>query len=376
MSSFDPNRLTLARWAAGMTKTELASELGMSPASVSQYEAGNTNPSLTVLAQLSLSLGVHPRYFSASPHRRTPSTTTRSFFRSLRGTRQWERDQADALAEHAYDLVWFVDQRVRLPKTAIPSIPVRPDATRQEIEKVASEVRTTWGIAPGRPIANVVRLAEAHGAVVCRLRHGSHKVDAFSRWYVSRPVVVLWNLKNNKARSRFDAAHELGHLVMHHEPEFSDQRQERQAHMFAAGILMPTDAIIDDLPRRPPTASGWDHLKDLQRRWGVSIAALLFRARELEALSEAGFRRAMTQYNQLGFRAFDGQALGEPEEPKLLAEAVTAILRHKSWTLDDLAEELLFTRRQLDQIIGEMRAEPGDSSAEHLENVVSLRAAD
>ena len=149
----------------------------------------------------------------------------------------------------------------------------------------------------------------------------------------------------------------LGHLVMHHEPEFSDQVQERQAHAFAAALLMPAEVIVDHLPRRPPRAADWDQLKAAQRRWGVSVAALLYRARELGTLPEAGFRRAMTRYNQLGLRAVDGQALGEPERPRLLAEAVETLLTHKAWTLDDLAEALLFTRRQLQQILGEIATE-------------------
>jgi Zn-dependent peptidase ImmA (M78 family)/transcriptional regulator with XRE-family HTH domain len=340
-----------------MTRTDLARELGLSPASVSQYEAGNTAPPSFVVAQMALALGVHSGYFEKSASRRSPSTTTRSFFRSLRATRQWERDQADALTEHAYDLVSFVEQRIRLPKVAIPSFPVRSVASRREVEAVAAEARRAFGIEIGRPIANVVRLIEANGVVVCRLRTGSVKVDAFSRWFSSRPVVVLWDGKNDKARSRFDTAHELGHLVMHHEPEFGDQVQERQAHAFAAALLMPADAILDHLPRRPPRVADWEQLKAAQRRWGVSIAALLYRARELGTLPEAGFRRAMTRYNQLGLRAFDGQALGEPEQPRLLVEAVETLLAHKDWTLNDLAEALLFTRRQLVQIVGEIASE-------------------
>lgn len=354
MSSFDPHRLTLARWAAGMTKTDLARELELSPASVSQYEAGNTVPQASVTAQMALVLGVHVGYFQQPPGRRSPSPTTRSFFRSLRATRQWERDQADALSEHAYDLVAFLEQRIRLPEVTIPSIPVTAGASRSEIEAVAAKVRSACGVQEGRPIANVVRLLEAQGVVVCRLAAGSDRVDAFSRWFASRPLVILWDGKNDKARSRFDAGHELAHLVIHHEPEFSDRVQERQAHAFAAALLMPGDSIADQLPRRPPRATDWEALKVVQMRWGVSIAALLYRARELGTLPEAGFRRAMTRYNQLGLRLSDGEALGEPERPRLLTDAVQTLLDHKLWSVDDLAEHLLFTRRQVEQVIGEL----------------------
>jgi Zn-dependent peptidase ImmA (M78 family)/DNA-binding XRE family transcriptional regulator len=362
MAPFDPYRLTLARWAAGVTKSELARELGMSPASVSQYEAGNTRPSPQVVAQIALALGVQPAYFWRTADRRRPSPATRSFFRSLRSTRQWERDQADALSEHAYDVVAFLERRITMPVSDIPSLPVGADATRPDIEDVATSLRTHWEVADGRPLANVVRLIESRGVVVCRLPAASDRVDAFSRWFETRPLVVLFDGKNDKARSRFDVAHELAHLVMHHEPEFSDRLQERQAHAFAAAFLMPAGAVADDLPRRTPRGADWERLKDAQRRWGVSIAALLFRARELGTLPESAFRRAMTRYNQLGLRSHDGEALGTPEQPRLLKEAVAALMDHKRWTYEELAEQLFFTSRQLQQVLA-ANPEPDESVA-------------
>ena len=65
-----------------------------------------------------------------------------------------------------------------------------------------------------------------------------------------RPVVVLGADKGQSDRSPFDAAHELGHLVLHR-PEHAGTREvETQAHRFAAAFLMPADAI-----RNGPTGS-------------------------------------------------------------------------------------------------------------------------
>lgn len=352
MGAFDPYRLTLARWAAGKTKAELAESLGLSPASISQYEAGNTIPKPIVVAKMAMALGVPSTYFDISSARRRPSPTTRSFFRSLRATRQWERDQADALAEHAYDLIAYVDQRVKLPAVTVPSMPVTRTTTRGEIERVAAAVRDHWEVPDGRPVANVIRLLEAKGVAVCRLSERTYKVDGFSRWFERRPLVLLWDGKNDKARSRFDACHELAHLVIHHEPDLTDKLQERQADAFAAAFLMPAEQVVEHLPRRPPRGTDWDRLRELQRQWGVSMAALLYRSRELGTLPEAGFRRAMTRYNQLALRHHDGQILGEPEQPRLIAGATYALLRHNGWTTEQLAQELHLSRGQLDELLG------------------------
>jgi Zn-dependent peptidase ImmA (M78 family)/transcriptional regulator with XRE-family HTH domain len=369
MALFDPRRLALARSAAGKTKSDLARDLGLSPASVSQYEAGNTSPPAAVIAEMALVLGVHPGYFERTSGRRLVSPASRSFFRSLRATRQWERDEADALSEHVYDVVFFIEARMRLPASDVPSLPVREQAVRADVERVAAALRQHWDVAAGRPIANVVRLMESRGVFVCRPPAVSHRVDAFSRWFDTRPLVVLSDGKRDKARSRFDAAHELGHLVMHHEPEFSDRMQERQAHAFAAAILMPAAEVMEDLPVRTPRGDDWERLKEAQHRWGVSIAALLYRAKELGTLSDAAFRRAMTRYNELRLGIHDGTALGTPEAPRLLPEAVQTLMSHNRWTYDDFAAELRFTHRQLDAVLGQVNdsfVAASDAAAGHV----------
>jgi len=54
---------------------------------------------------------------------------------------------------------------------------------------------------------------------------------------------VLASDKGDAAVSRFDAAHELGHLIMHHDAEPGDLYMERQADAFAAAFLMPAETI-------------------------------------------------------------------------------------------------------------------------------------
>lgn len=318
----DPRRLTLARWAAELTKRELAERAGVSPASISQYESGKTSPSSPVAARLALACGVPFAYLHRSPERRRPDLTSRSFFRSLRSTPQRERDRADALAEHVLDVVDVIERRVSLPAVNVPQISPGT-GSRTEIEDVAAEVRAEWQV-PHGPIANVVRLLEANGVVVARLMSNGRKLDAFSRWFGDRPLVVLWADKGDKARSRFDAAHELGHLVMHSDADQSNQTQEREANMFASAFLMPAALVSGDLVRVSPTNSGWSDVRERRARWGVSASALLYRSRELGALPESAFRRAMQNYARHGLREVDGRELGAPERPVLLARAADA----------------------------------------------------
>jgi len=63
------------------------------------------------------------------------------------------------------------------------------------------------------------------------------------------PPTITYNANSLEARCRFSIAHELGHYVLEHRPiSFSelfngdlsrDARQEREANIFAAELLMP-----------------------------------------------------------------------------------------------------------------------------------------
>jgi Zn-dependent peptidase ImmA (M78 family) len=131
-------------------------------------------------------------------------------------------------------------------------------------------------------------------------------------------VVVLGTEKNDRARSRFDTSHELGHLVMHGQEIYGLKEIEQQANWFAAEFLMPAADIRDELPCRVD----WPRLFELKQRWQVSLAALLMRARTLGTLTETQYLTAIKTASARGWRRREPIPLGEPERPTLLAAAV------------------------------------------------------
>jgi Zn-dependent peptidase ImmA (M78 family) len=142
-------------------------------------------------------------------------------------------------------------------------------------------------------------------------------VDAFSQSFPHRPVVCLCADKGDRFRSRFDAAHELGHLVLHRDGEVMGAEAERQANEFASTFLLPRAEIAGYLPSRVK----WDVLLELKQVWGVSMKALLMRSRSIGKLSESSFRRAMTLLVSRGWHVAEpGDFLGD-EEPTMLTRA-------------------------------------------------------
>jgi Zn-dependent peptidase ImmA (M78 family)/DNA-binding XRE family transcriptional regulator len=332
---FDGRRLEHARELKGLLKSELAEALGLSPAAIGQFESGASRPNTGTIIQLASALEVMPEFFVAG-RPQIDLAETSVHFRSLRSTAKRERTQARAQVRLLAELVEVLSHKVRLPAVNLPSYPLDTDP-----EAAANDIRRLWGLGD-KPVSDVVRLLETHGIVVVRLEAASEDLDAFSCWVTSdRPFVILTSNKDAADRSRFDAAHELYHLLAHKAAVPGDRQLELDAHRFAAALLMPAAPIRSELPRR----LAWTQIAELKLRWGVSMAALVHRAHELGMLTDMSYRRAMMDMTRRKWRKTEPISLGDPERPMLLTKAME-IAGYAG--LDQIASELAVSPSGLD----------------------------
>lgn len=320
---FDGTRLTIARQLAGLRKSDLATLIDMSPTAVAGWEAGTKRPTAPTVAQLALSLAVDPGFFAARPNLLSELGAT-PHFRSLRSTSQLARDQAFAYGRIAVEIAAALEKHVELPELDLPTHSVDLDEEYgREPEEAARELRRAWGVPQG-PVAHLIRLAELHGILVVFSPPQGAAVDAYSFDSQLRPVVVLNPIKSDYYRQRFDVAHELGHLVMHSDAEPGGRVVESQAQRFAAEFLTPHDEIADLLPTAM-NGNAWVTLGRLKEQWGVSIQALLFRARSLGRLSEVSYRNAVTTVSARGWRRNEPGLITSMEQPSLLPRAIEVL---------------------------------------------------
>lgn len=349
-AAFSSDRLRLARFRAGFTVRDLAERAGVTAAAVSQYENGRSRPTPAVLARIAIATGVEVGFFSFG----RPALSARpddTHFRSLRSTTKQRRLQAWAWSELVLNVCEVLEQYVRLPDVAVPLLPVTAESSVDEIEAAANELRKAWGL-PAGPAGHLLRYMEANGIVVARLDITNRGVDAFSRSGGSRPVVVLTTDKGDAARARFDAAHELGHLVCHPDAD-PGGNQEQQAHAFAAELLMPRDQIVRFLPRRFDLGA----YARLKQTWGVSISALLYRAHALEVITDAAYRRAVTLMSTRYGRTTEPYPLLHIEQPLLLARACD-LAQASGVPYEQIAGEACLPVADLKAIIGDGDGRP------------------
>lgn len=317
---FDGARLTLARHLAGLRKSDLATLMDKSATAVAAWESGAKRPTAATVAQLALRLSVEPGFFAVRPDDIAALSST-PHFRSLRSTTQLARDQAFAYGQLAVDIATSLERHVEFPDVDAPNHPVSVDDRDDDgPERAAQLIRDQWGIGAG-PAGHLVRLLEHHGILVVFSPPQTASVDAYSFSSRLRPVVVLNPIKRDYYRQRFDVAHELGHLIMHGDAEPGGRVIEEQAHLFASELLMPAAEIRDLLPATMG-GNAWVTLAKLKEQWGVSIQALLFRARRLGRLGDVSYRNAMTTISARGWRRDEPGLVTAIEQPSLLPKAV------------------------------------------------------
>ena len=327
VTAFQPSALRLARQWRRLSKRQLAQQTGVTAAAVSQYELGQARPSAGALGRLALALAMPVEFFASGIP--TPATPGHAHFRSLRTTTQAERDQALAFGEIAWRVTDVIERYVALPDLRLAQLDLPEPTTTADVEAAAIEARAAFGLAH-EPIAHVTRLLEAHGVIVLTLPDVSDRVDAFSHWYGRRPFVFASPTKNDKARSRMDAAHELAHLLLHHDAEPGSQLLERQATTFASQFLAPTSQLREELPGR----LDFDRLHALKRRWGMSLKALVYRGHAMGVYRDHTYRRGMMMLTEWGYP--EPGDLGPPEASSVLVQAAQ-LLASRGIGLADLA---------------------------------------
>jgi Zn-dependent peptidase ImmA (M78 family) len=348
LNQFNPLRLTLARELRGFQKKELAEKLDVTPSAITQFEGGGVRPNKETLVKLSWALGVPIDFFKHKANDIKPIPTDVCHFRSLRSSSQQERRRVLAAGTLLIELVQFLEEHVEFPSEDVSEIAVRTHPQKLgEIEKFAVKVREQWKLGKG-PIKNMVDLLESHGVLIFIIPGHSARLDAFSLWNSERPCIFLSSDKGSSSRSRFDLAHELGHLLMHADVIPGNKELERQADAFASAFLLPFESFLPECPRRMSWGD-WGHFIELKKRWKVSIAALLHRAKKIGCISEATYRRAFMNMNKQNIRKNE-PAEPPPEIPQLISKAM-GLLVENELSVEKIAESLSFNKQDLIELI-------------------------
>jgi Zn-dependent peptidase ImmA (M78 family) len=189
----------------------------------------------------------------------------------------------------------------------------------------------------------MIHLLEAKGARVFSLSIDAREVDAFSMWNGGTPYVFL-NTNKTAEHSRFDAAHELGHLVLHKHGSPHGREAEIQANRFASAFLMPRASVLANAPRFPL----YETLVKLKKTWATSVSALAYRLHQLGIITD-------WQYRGLAVEIAKRDRTKEPDgiarETSLVLPMVFSRLRDEGITRGKVAQNLAIYPSELEQLL-------------------------
>jgi Zn-dependent peptidase ImmA (M78 family) len=330
--------------------------IGVSPITISRLENGANEPEDETVDALARALDFPRGFFFAEDVDELPAEA--ASFRSLSSMTAKERDAALSAGVIAYLFNDWVAERFDLPSVDVPE--QRADASP---ETAAQVVRASWGLGE-QPISSMIKLLESKGVRVFSLCEDTKNVDAFSCWRGDQPFVFLNTFKSTE-RSRFDAAHELGHLVLHRHGAPQDSRQaESEADRFASAFLMP----MDDVQSRVRYVSDLESLVRAKKRWGVSVAALNYRLHKLRVVSDWQNRSLNIEMSSRGYRRSEPDGL-PPETSALWPQVFTSLWRDRV-TRENIAAELNVPSSELDTILFRLTSQHSDGGGAS----VSLRS--
>lgn len=286
-------RVAALRMFRGRTQSDLARSLGRSQATIARYETNGLNAG-PLLEELARELDADPLYFLGEDVA-VPDSGAVSF-RKRRSATLKERSRARAAVALASGvLAPAVRRTLRLPAADVP------DLSDESPIAAARLLREHWGMGVG-PVGHMVRLLEAKGVAVYFLRGSSKALDALCAWQEGIPYLLLSTAKLDGGRARFDAAHELGHLVLHQGRDHGDEDRpefEDEANRFASEFLAPLSAFPRECPRRFEL----DAFASLRGRWGMSVQALVRRGRDCGRLTDWQYQEAFRRMAGMGWRS-------------------------------------------------------------------------
>lgn len=334
---FNYKRLGIARKRRRLTGKGLAERAGVSPITISRLERGGNEPDSATLLKLAHAL-CYPVAFFFGDDPEEPATNGVSF-RSLSKMSAKERDAAIAAGSLGLQLSDWLDDEFSLPDANILDLGYETDP-----ENAAISLRQFWGLGE-KPIGNMLGLLEVNGVRVLSLSENTATVDAFSFWRNDRPFVFLNNFKTAE-HSIFDAAHELGHLVMHRHGGMQASRSaEREANLFASAFLMPAH----DLRARMPRFITVNVIIESKRRWRVSAMAMAYRLNAIRLLTDWQYKSSCIELGRRGYRS--GEPGGVERETSRVWQKVLAQLWVERKTKEHIADKLHLPLDELEALV-------------------------
>lgn len=346
MQVIDRSRLKIAKDLRCLSNKDFANLLGCSEPKIRKILTDeNYHISHEDFSHIMEKLNLPASFFSGEDNLSLIQTCD-IFYRSAARIKAEYRNANEAYTLLAKKINFYFEQKLTLPKFSFPELEIFESDHPKFPSNIANNLRGFWGLGI-QPINNIIALLELKGFRVFRLPFETKQMDALSFFddQSGNPFVFLNDFKSFE-RQRFDAAHELGHMIMHKDDKAEYNRtKESEADQFASEFLMPYQGFISKIPSNLSIQS----MIEYKKQWRVSLKAINYRSHKLDLISDWNYKNNSIRINSYGYH------INEPEpthrDHSLLFTKILKVLSSEhNFSINKMLDEMGISKKDFNDL--------------------------
>ncbi|WEV46450.1 XRE family transcriptional regulator [Bifidobacterium sp. ESL0690] len=329
-NEFNPQRLKLALELKRWTQKKLAAKMDITSTTLSLIMNAKLPFSTAHAETASMATGLPLNFFVLPSQAISPDQLTFRKTSNVSRTRIKSMSAEYSLMESA---VTSLGKMCRTDRRAdwIDNLAPNTSPTSTDIEELAQATRKQLGITARGRVDNVIRSLEKGGIVIAAMATApsedptqNAKMEGVTHPQSTNAPLTIGYFPGARPGdgTRFTIAHELGHAILQRKRHpVSGKVTEAEASAFASAFLLPK---YDAFAAIRPSMKLMEYA-DVKAQWGISIAAAVRRARDLDIITPDRYKSLQIQINQMHWRRAEPVTV-EQEHPIYLKQLVGSAL--------------------------------------------------
>lgn len=331
MAQFKHNLVEVARNSRGLSQKDLSSMLPkLNQPNLSKVERGELTPSKYDVVHIATALGYPEDFFYREEtkmpvpyiyYRKRATLPAKVHNRILAETHQIILSGIDSIIEDV-DLKEYAKYSFNVTDGWTP-------------EDAAHRMREILKLPPDKPVTDIVKRIEDLGIVVFFYNSPSDKFDGLTAYTNKDIPVIFVNKNSSRERIKYTLVHELFHLVLHIPFSIEPWREtEKEADLATSEFFIPKAYSYKDLQNL-----SYRKLGDLKSYWGISKAAIVRRAKELNYISKETYTYLNIELGRRGERKNETGYV-EIDEPRTISAIIGLLKNELNYSDQDLADKM------------------------------------
>ncbi|MBC1512696.1 spr1629 family repressor/antitoxin [Listeria booriae] len=357
---FQGENLQKIRTLYGLSRKELGEQLQLSEQAIWQFENQITNPKFEVMVKLKELFDVKTQFFLQDSKYEAVFQEESVAYRLADIYSRKKTYTEVTYLQFIYEVITQLESYVNVSMGEIHELRnktlqlyYQEASPEKRIQAIATLARKVLAIAPDN--GDLLLKLEKSGIYVVEKDIGD-KADAYSAWSANNVAFIVLGIKKSAVRRQFDLAHELGHLLMHHNIDILSldkttyNQLESEANQFAANFLLPEEMILPEF-QKLKKVSNPDAYIELKAKYNVSIQALEMRAYKLGFLNPQQNSYFYRQITYKGYKTEEPLDSDMPlKRPGKIRSLFHVILSSQLTTLPDMEDVLKIKTTLLEKL--------------------------